>query len=462
MKVGHGVSLARAQLTRRLIGPQKLEFVGSAAPSWATSTFAVRFRPPNTLVGPVALSLLVLMMAFPTEAGAVRGRQVDGACDWPTTVGLVNGRGLPTCSGTLIHPSLVVTAARCLLEAPQSVSFGENATFPDGEVAIAGCVDNLAFFGDERIDLAVCQLAEPVEGVPIVPLLMGCETEVLSHGTPTVIVGYGNSVTSDTLGHTGFGPKRFGELQVELVREDTAEVDLYDNLDGVCHRDWGGSAFVQLPDGSWRLFGAAKSIVYPQGHVIEPGYGNQCGNGAISRYTLLSPLVEWMESETQADLTPCFDSGGQWDPDDRCASFPIDIDAVPSTWAESCVGALGGEPTCGDLDGESDSDSGEGTSSTSGTTGDPGNTSESGPHHDDGSSSGAPEDTSTGPQTSSGSTTAPGAGGVAGTEPNGCGCQTPAGPAPWSLAALLLVTLRRREAQRCAIVRSQRGRAAIS
>ncbi|MBV1860315.1 MAG: S1 family peptidase, partial [Nannocystaceae bacterium] len=322
------------------------------------------------------------MMVFPTEASAVNGHQVGGACDWPTTVALVDERGMPVCSGTLIHPSLVVTSARCMLEAPQSVVFGDNAFASEWTLPLAGCIDNLTLFGGERVDLAVCQLAEPASDVPIVPILMGCESEVLSHGTPTVIVGFGNSITSDTLGNYGAGPKRFGELEVELVREDTAEVDLYDAFDGVCHGDWGGSAFVQLPDGTWRLFGAAKSIVYPAGHVIEPGFGNQCGDGAISRYSLLSPLVEWMESETLADLTPCFDSSGQWDPDDRCTPFPTDINSIRSTWREACVGALGGEPTCGDFGGGSDTDSGEGgSSSTSGPTKGTGGTSESGPQN---------------------------------------------------------------------------------
>lgn len=407
-----------------------------------------RLRLPTAATAPLILPLATLMLLLPTEASAVNGSGVEGTCDWPTTVGLVGARGLPVCSGTLIHPSLVVTSARCLLQSPQTVAFGDNAIASAAEIEIAGCVDNLEFFGDERIDLAVCQLAEPAEGIPIVPILMGCETELLSNGTPIVITGFGNSITSETLGNHGAGPKRFGELQVEVVRNDAAEVDLYDPFDGVCHGDWGGSAFVQLPDGSWRLFGAAKSIVYPQGHTLEPGT-NQCGGGALSRYTLLSPLVEWIESETQLDVTPCFDSVGQWDPDDRCTPFPMDIDAVASTWSELCVGELGGEALCDDLGGESDTDSGQGGSSTSGTAEGTSSSSstDSGPPTA-GSSSGAGLEGTTGePQPSSGSGSSSGAGDAAGTEP-GCGCQTPSGPGPWSLLALVFVVLRPRRGSR--------------
>ena len=97
------------------------------------------------------------------------------------------------CTGTLVHPRVVVYAAHCGGN-QNSVAFGENAGAPAFSVGTEYCQTNPAYNGGSSgRDQAFCVLSQSLDGIPIVPPLMGCETGVLTGGQEVTIVGFGQA-----------------------------------------------------------------------------------------------------------------------------------------------------------------------------------------------------------------------------------------------------------------------------
>src|SRR5262245_49959303 len=79
-------------------------------------------------------------------------------CEWPTAVVLGSGE----CSGVLIHPSVVMTAAHCIAgPGPAEIHFGEHADTPARTVATTSCAANPSAMGVGIDDYGYCMLAEP-------------------------------------------------------------------------------------------------------------------------------------------------------------------------------------------------------------------------------------------------------------------------------------------------------------
>src|SRR6266849_9308428 len=119
------------------------------------------------------------------------GRNAE-TCQWPTTV-LLDRAG---CTGTLVHPLIVSTAAHCGTS-ETSIWFGETRSSPARKVAVESC-RRFQSNGPTPTDYAFCKLQTPVLDVPIVPILMGCETDILKAGQKVVVAGFG--ANSDQMG----------------------------------------------------------------------------------------------------------------------------------------------------------------------------------------------------------------------------------------------------------------------
>ncbi len=252
-------------------------------------------------------------------------------CAWPTAVAVSSG-GL--CSGTLIHPRVVVYAAHCGAGL-KTIRFGEQAWTGGRTVAVERCAayPNYAGATDQGRDWAYCILAEAVDALPIAPPLYGCERELLQVGEEVAIVGFGASEAEPS------GDKRWALTTLAAVtpgNNTTLVGNPSTGLPSFCAGDSGGPALIQLPDGSWRTFGIASTVAGDCG-----GYG---------AHATLAGAIPWIEQDSGIDVTPCHAIDGSWAPGPACAgAFAAPANVGVGTWADWCSGtaSVGASTSCG-------------------------------------------------------------------------------------------------------------------
>jgi Trypsin/Bacterial Ig domain len=244
-----------------------------------------------------------------------------GSCQWPSTVMLDDGGIL--CTGTLVHPRIVLYAAHCGVDFDQVV-FGEGDVGYTASVSECRRRSNVPDI--TPLDYAYCELSRPIEGVPIAPILYGCEAEILTPDREVVIVGFGENADEVA------GIKRWATTTYEGTDDGMVVV----GGDGVSawFGDSGGPAFVELADGSWRAFG-----------IVSGGPGP----GMPVYYVDMRTVARWVEENSGHDVTPCHAIDGTWQPGYDCGDFATDPTAG-GTWNLQCSEAdplSGRSATCG-------------------------------------------------------------------------------------------------------------------
>jgi hypothetical protein len=269
------------------------------------------------------------------EAAIEGGREVQ-ACGWPTAVGLVRSNEV-WCTGTLVHPQLVVFSAGCTSEEGAGRSFDQiligdgfdpNTGAPRGRLITPEfCKADPSYrYLDYGKSGAFCKLSQPITDVAITPPLMGCETSLLKPGAPVTIVGFG-SYKFDWTPIKTVGETQLGHLHGSDGAYAAESGTMYQS-----YSDVGGPGYIQVADGSWRTWGVAE---------FDPG--------PDSNYALLHVLVPWIERESGIDITPCHDADGTWNPGPSCKGFALDPGASHGGSGASCkVGPVSGySATCG-------------------------------------------------------------------------------------------------------------------
>lgn len=279
--------------------------------------------------------------APPDPMGIVNGDPVE-ACGWPTTV-YTGG-----CTATLVHPRAISTAQHC--GTPSAIQFGIQAG--DGpSVAVTSCV------GDGSQDAMLCELAEEVTQVPVTPVLFGCEADMyLQPGQPVVMAGFGQTSFG-----VGGGTKLWANQTISAVEPGRVIVGEAGDGTSPCPGDSGGPVFLQVDDGSWRVFGT----------VLGGTTQTPCNSAAD--FQRIDAVVANFESQTGLDITPCFDGAtGDWDPGPECGGFFTGDHTGAGSWDNWCEGipAGGYSNTCGEpyASNPGESTTGAGTGTDSGDT----------------------------------------------------------------------------------------------
>ena len=248
------------------------------------------------------------------DPGTYRSRVIGGSPatgdDFHSTVAIVGDFGL-FCSGTLVAPTVVITAAHCMLEQgtldPISVddievaygSSSVNSTPSGNRVPVSSfstqgyneCSGPGAGLCEAN-DIAVLILSEPITDFPSAPVLPAADiADLLTPGTPVVISGYGQ---------TSLMPGTAGILNIATT--DVAQVSATELLVGApaapdtCLGDSGGPVYLES-DGEFYLVGVTS-----RGRVDSVV---ECGDGGI--YTLAPAYTAFIETSSAGAFPPASD-----------------------------------------------------------------------------------------------------------------------------------------------------------
>lgn len=157
-------------------------------------------------------------------------------------VGALTINGFPFCTGTLIAPRKVATAAHCLVDYPASsmrFALGTNANAPTTVIKVAA-IQPHPQYDDQQLtnDIGVVTLASDA---PVQPVKVLSSMDASWVGKPLVFVGYG--VTNGAT-QTGAGTKRAVTMPIQKVY--ATQFSYATQGKNTCNGDSGGPAFATI------------------------------------------------------------------------------------------------------------------------------------------------------------------------------------------------------------------------
>jgi MYXO-CTERM domain-containing protein len=322
----------------------------------------------NPLVALAALSMMagcgsspVVLLEDPAhqDQAVVGGSPVAGPNVGATVALMDPAYGEFFCSGTLVSPRVVITAAHCLyfngLLSNHEVTVVANHLQPDlapeslqipvdalavhpGFSEFPGATDDPDGLGDEP-DLGLLILSQSITTVAPAPILSLAEFDAgVMPGNPLVIAGFGVTDTASWFSSAG----TLYEAQTPFVRGNPTEfVAGNESSPDSCSGDSGGPAY-WVSGGERFLVGATSRGVASS--------DLECGGGGI--YTLVSSHVEWVENNSDGHYTaPAPEEspppgGGVGNGDNEADHFPGDEpgrESSPDTGDGEVEGAGEGE-----------------------------------------------------------------------------------------------------------------------
>jgi len=247
--------------------------------------------------------------SLPEPAQIVGGEAVAGA-DWSSVVAVLSVDPVdPTighlCTGTLIAPQVVLTAAHCIPPDTDveeiGVFFGTSMTKQQLASVVrfglypGACVEDCK---SDAYDFAFVEIREVVGGVSIIPPLTTQAEwdEAMAPGMPVTVVGFGAVRDEEEEGEPPLtdaerGFKRVVETVIEEVKPSGVEFIAGEPGKDTCGGDSGGPVFVQLADGGWRQVGVTSRGVRP------------CGTGR-GYYGVPYFALPWLREAAGVDLLP--------------------------------------------------------------------------------------------------------------------------------------------------------------
>lgn len=245
-------------------------------------------------------------IAHADPAPVVGGTTVP-AGKWPDAVAVIGAQG--SCTGTLIAPTVVLTAGHCAEVNPSQIIANTTDYAVQGGVHVN--VRSVTSYPawQSTYDLAVIVLDKPVTGITPRAVGIDCTFDAFAAGAQVHLVGFG------LIDETGTGNNTALHEAMAPVTNPTCTTGR-----GCQDSVAPGGEFVAGGSGTDSCFGDSGGPVYldtPRGPVVIAavsrgvnGSATACGGGGI--YVRTDKLVPWLETTAGVAITK-----------DRCAAQPV-------------------------------------------------------------------------------------------------------------------------------------------
>ncbi len=233
------------------------------------------------------------LTAVPPPPVPIYGGEVVEPGAWPAVVAITLGSSL--CTGTLVSPTIVLTAAHCLESEPLlssiTVRRGDDVNFPVPVFKVAAIGFDPQFCGEKSCkedihDYGFLVLTKPQNDLLEFPRPIADQDEwdeLMAVDNTVTVVGYGLNEGEIT------GIKRQVEVPITKFSASGLEFQAGGMDRDSCQGDSGGPAFARLASGEYVLAG-----------ITSRGY--TCGKGGF--YAVPIGGLCWLEQASGLDLRP--------------------------------------------------------------------------------------------------------------------------------------------------------------